>query len=75
MDLVAVVQAYILRILEEAGPGMKVHLNMYIATFPCTVSSSVRIRIGVRRFLGFLDLDPVIRGSDPAPDPSVNNQK
>ncbi len=24
MDLVAVVQSYILRILEEAGPGMKV---------------------------------------------------
>jgi hypothetical protein len=41
MDLVAVVQAYILRILEEAGPGMKVRLNMYIAAIPCTDSSSV----------------------------------
>jgi hypothetical protein len=30
MDLVAVVQAYILRILEEAGPGMKVRLNTYV---------------------------------------------
>ncbi len=36
----AVVQAYILRILEEAGPGMKVRL-MCIAAFPCSVSSSV----------------------------------
>jgi hypothetical protein len=38
---VAVVQAYILRILEEAGPGMKVRLFMYIAAFPYSVSSSV----------------------------------
>ncbi len=37
----AVVQAYILRILEEAGPGMKVRLNMYIAAISCTDSSSV----------------------------------
>jgi hypothetical protein len=50
MDLVAVVQAYILRILEEAGPGMKVHINMYRIKLPflevigskqCTVLSSV----------------------------------
>jgi hypothetical protein len=58
MDLVAVVQAYILRILEEAGPGMKVHLNIYIQLpFLALFQAVLRIRIGIRRFLGFPDLD------------------
>ncbi len=68
----AVVQAYILRILEEAGPGMKVRL-VYIAAIPCTVSSSVADPDPYRICLGLPDPDPVVRGTDP--DLSIIEQK
>jgi hypothetical protein len=36
----------------------------------------LRIRIRrIRMFLGLLDPDPLVRGVDPDPDPSINKQK
>jgi hypothetical protein len=35
----------------------------------------LRIRIRIWMFLGLLDPDPLVRGMDPAPDPSITKQQ
>ncbi len=45
-----------------------------IAFFPVLVIKKTVLRIRIRMFLGLLDPDPLVRGSDPVPDPSVIKQ-
>jgi hypothetical protein len=35
----------------------------------------LQIRLRIRMFLGMLDPDPLVRQTDPAPDPSIIKQK
>ncbi len=35
----------------------------------------IQIRIRIRMFLGLVDPDPLVRGMDPGPDPSVIKHK
>ena len=49
MDLVVVVQDYILRILEEAGPGMKVSFLIGCGLWVLKIPGS-RIRLRLNKF-------------------------
>ncbi len=40
--------------------------------FLCAFSGTV---LQIRMFLDLLDLDPLVRGMDPDPDPSITKQK
>jgi hypothetical protein len=59
------------------SPIYKFYLTQLKTTFSFGVSITVlRIRIRrIRMFLGLLDPDPLVRGMDPAPDPSIIDQK
>jgi hypothetical protein len=37
--------------------------------------SFLLMRIRIHMFFGLLDPDPLVRGTDPAPDPSIIKQK
>ncbi len=35
----------------------------------------IQISVAIHMFLGLLDPDPLVKGTDPAPDPSIITQK
>ena len=52
---------------NESGSGSRRPKNMWIRW----IRIRIRIRIHrIHKFLGLMDLDPLVRGIDPAPDPA-----